>query len=234
MEIGSADPSGASVSPMLLNNLARPVLEQGRVGEALVIAEQAAAEADRLGNDVSRGQSILFRATAYRELGDLTWSGALLDEFERLQTGRLPPTHVAFSALASERALLAEARGDHVAAARAADAAVAIAEASSQGRELLARGLLRRANLALSRGQVADALTDATRGLELEIARSEAGSLSSILGRAHLTMGQAFEAAARPAEARESLSAAVRHLEFALGADHRDTKAARSMLAGLD
>ena len=234
VEIGSADLAGASVSPMLLNNLARPILEQGRAAEALAIADKAAAEAVRLGNDVSRVQSMLLRATAYREHGDLARASGLLNEFERLQTDRLPPTHVAFSALASERALLEEAHGDLAAAAVAADRAVAIAEASSQGRELLARGLVRRANLELTRGQVADALTDATRGLEMEVARSETGSLSSILGRAHLTMGRAFQAAARPAEARESLSEAQRHLEFSLGADHRDTRAARSILAGLE
>ncbi len=234
VEIGSADQAGASVSPMLLNNLARPILEQGRAAEALAIADKSAAEAVRLGNDVSRMQSMLLRATAHRVLGDLTGASGLLNEFERLQADRLPPTHVAFSALASERALLEEARGDIAAAATAADRAVAIAEASSQGRELLARGLLRRASLDLARDRVDEALNDATRGLALEVARSEAGSLSSILGRAHLTMGRVFHAAARPAEARESLSEAARHLEFALGAEHRDTQAARSILAALD
>ena len=122
-----------------------PVRSSSRAGaEALAIAEKAAAEAVRLGNDVSRVQSMLLRATAYRETGDLAHATGLLDEFERLQTDRLPPTHVAFSALASERALLEEARrigrGHRRRGSRRGDC-----RGQSQGRELLARGLVRRA-----------------------------------------------------------------------------------------
>ena len=232
--IGSADRAGASVSPMLLNNLARPVLELGRAAEALAIAEWAAAEATRLGDDVVRVQSMLLRATAHRELGAFGEAAALLAEFDRLQSDRLPPGHVAFSALASEQALLAEARGDFDAAARAADRAVSIAEGSSQGRELLPRGLLRRANLALAQGHVADALPDAERGLALELARAESGSLSSILGRAYLTSGRTLHAAGRMTAARDALLQAVRHLEPSVGSGHADTQQGRTLLATLN
>lgn len=231
VEIGSADADGASVSPMLLNNLARPVLEQGRAAEALALADRAAAEAARLGNNVVVVQSMLFRATAYREIGDLLRAGALLAEFERVQQERLPPQHIAFAALASEQALLAEARGDLATAATAADRAVAIAEGGSQGRELLARGLLRRATLALTRGRVDDALIDAERGLALEVARAEPGAHSSILGRAYLTWGQTLLAAGRAAEARAALTEALAHLESSLGVEHRDTLAAHELRA---
>ena len=231
--IGSADAAGASVSPMLLNNLARPVLEQGRAAEALAIADRAAAEATRLGNNVVLVQAMLFRATAYREIGDLTRAGELLAAFERVQQERLPPGHVAFAALASEQALLAEARGDLAAAAVAADRAVAIAEGSTQGRELLARGLLRRATLALARGRVDAALADAERGLALEVARAEPGAQSSILGRAYLVSGRTLQAAGRIEAARAALTQALAHLEPALGADHRDTRDARDLRASL-
>lgn len=234
VEIGSADASGASVSPMLLNNLARPILEQGRASEALVVAEQAAAEATRLGDNVVLVQSMLLRATAYRETGDYARAGELLARFERLQAERLPAGHIAFAALASEQAMLAEARGDLVGAAAAADRAVAIAAGSSQGRELLARGLLRRANLSLVQGRVDDAVADAGRGLALELERAEAESPSSILGRAYFTWGQALQAARRPDEARAALTQALRHFESALGPDNRDTNSARDLLGRLE
>ncbi len=176
---------------------------------------------------------MLLRATAYRESGDLVHAGALLDEFARTQQARLPPGHAAFSALASEQALLAQSRGDLGAARHAADRAVSIAEGSSQGRELLARGLLRRAQLALSQGRVEDALPDAERGLALEVARAEPGSPSSILGRAYLTMGQTQQAAGRADAARAALTQALQHLEPSLGADHRETRTVRDLLARL-
>ena len=230
VEIGSADADGASVSPMLLNNLARPVLELGRADEALTLADRAAAEAARLGNNVVVVQSMLFRATAYRESGDLARAGALLADFQRLQEERLPPGHIAFAALASEQALLAEARGDLDQAAEAARRAVEIAEGSSQGRELLARSLLRRATLALTRGRVAEAIPDAERGLALEVARAEPGTRSSILGRAYLTWGRTLRLAGRAPEARAALTEALAHLAPSLGDDHRDTREARQLL----
>jgi tetratricopeptide (TPR) repeat protein len=174
------------------------------------------------------------RATAYRDIGAVARAGVRLATFERRQAARLPAGHIAFSALASEQALLAEARGDFALAAAAADRAVAIAAASSQGRELLARALLRRATLALALGGVDDAVADARRGLTLEIDRAEASSPSSILGRAYFTWGQTLRAARRPDEAREAVTQAVRHFESALGSDNRETRSARELLATLE
>lgn len=231
VQIASADAAGTSVSPMLLTNLARPILEQGRAAEALEIAERAAAAADRLGDTVVVVQSMLLRATAYRENGDYPRAAALLAAFERMQRERLPAGHIAFAALASEQALLAEARDELSDAAAAADRAVAIAEGSSQGRELLARSLLRRATLALARGHVDAALQDAERGLALEVARAEPGSASSILGRAYLTWGRILAAAGRAADAQRALTEALAHLEPSLGVEHRDSRAARELLA---
>ena len=199
VEIGSADAAGASVSPMLLNNLARPVLEQGRVGEALAIAERAAAEADAARQRRGRAvQSMLLRATAYRELGDL--------DARRRAAGRVRAAADRPPAAGARRLLGA---GVRTGAARRS------ARRPRRGRPLrrtapwrLPRPARRGASCwraaccggrtwRCARGRVAEALADAERGLALEVARGEAGSLSSILGRAHLTMGQAFHAAAR-------------------------------------
>ncbi len=200
VDIGSADAAGASVSPMLLTNLARPVLELGRVEEAIQIAERADAEAGRVGDNVVHVQSMLLLATAYREQGNLARAAELLAEFERAQRERgLPPGHVAYAALASEQALLAEARGDLGLAAAAADRAVAIAEASEQGRDVLARSLVRRAHLGVLRGQATAATADARRALALELEKAEPGSVTSVVGRANLALGAALAAAGETA-----------------------------------
>jgi eukaryotic-like serine/threonine-protein kinase len=234
VNIASADAAGASVSPMLLTNLARPVLELGRVDEAIDIASHADEQAGREGDAVVHTQSTLLLATAYRERGDFARAGERLAEFERAQRARgLPTGHVAYAALASEHALLAEAQGDLANAAAAADRAVAIAEASEQGRDVLARSLVRRANLGVVRGHAAQAATDAQRALDLELAKAEPGSLTSVLGRAYLALGRALGTAGDMAGARTALAVALRNLEPSVGADHADTLKARALLAAL-
>ena len=236
VEIGSADQAGASVSPMLLNNLARPVLEQGRVAEALAIAEQAAAEATGSATTCRVVQSMLLRATAYREHGDLARAGATVG---RVRAAADRPTPA--DATSPSRRWRPNGRCStrlaaiSAAAATAADRAVAIAEASSQGRELLARGLLRRANLGAGPGPSRRGDWSMRRGAWRWRSRgAKPGRCRASSAGPICTMGRVFQAAARPVEARESLSEAVRHLEFSLGADHRDTLAARSILAALE
>ncbi len=233
VEIGSADGSDASVSPMLLTNLAREVLELGRVDEALDLANRAAAEARRLGDEVVLQQNLLVRIRAHRDAGDFDRMGALLDEFERTQPLRLPPGHIAFAAEASERGLWAMARGDVAAARAAADRAVAIAEASSQRGAILSRSLVRRADVALAEGRLDAASADAERGLALEQAAAPPGVLVSTLGRAYLMLGRVRQAEGRAAEARAAVEQAARQFTNTLGADHRETAAARDLLARL-
>lgn len=233
VEIGSADGTQASVSPMLLNNLAREVLELGRIDEALALANQVADEALRLDDQVVLQQNLALRIRGYREAGDYARAGELLDEFDRTQPKRLPPTHVAFGAVASERSLWAMATGDLVRARREADRAVAIAEASSQNIAVLARSLVRRADLAVLEGRPDLAVADASRGLQIELQDAPPGKLVSRVGRAYAALGRAQRAAGHGTEAREALEQASRHLAGALGDDHRETIAVRDALAAL-
>jgi hypothetical protein len=96
---------------------------------------------------------------------------------------------------------------------------------------LLARGLIRRANLALVRGRAAAATADAERGLALVLDGARSETASSISGRAYLTLGRARDLAGRRTEARAAAALALKHLESTLGADHRDTRSARALLA---
>ncbi|MEP7116523.1 MAG: serine/threonine-protein kinase, partial [Acidobacteriota bacterium] len=155
VDIGSADGAGASVSPMLLTNLARELHELGRLPEAIALADRAAAEAARLGDAVVLQQGLLVRARVYRDAGDLDRVARLLDEFERTQRHRLPPGHIAFAAAEVERAILAQLRGNLPAAHAAIDRAVTIAEASSQSGSILARALLRRSDVRVAEGESA-------------------------------------------------------------------------------
>jgi len=234
VDIASADGAGASVSPMLTLNLARTVIENGRAAEGLEMAERAVDDARKAGDQLVEVQSLLVRSAGNRELGHFSRSDELLAQFERVQKERgMPSDHIAFAALASERAAVALGRGDFSAAAAAADNAVAIAEASRQARDALPRMLLRRANVALAAGRMAVATTDATRALALEQAMSEPGSRTSRLGRCYLALGEAHRAEGRSAEARATLADAIAHLEPSLGADHVLTVRARELLAAL-
>jgi len=147
--LSSADGTERGVSPMLLNNLARTLRELHRLSEAGRYAERAYEDARRAGDDVVINQSLVVRASVYRERGDLARAARMLSELEPRWRRMLPRGNAAFAALASEQALLAQARGDLPAAKAAADQAVAIADASTQRVDSLPRMLVRRASLEL-------------------------------------------------------------------------------------
>ena len=71
VEISSADDAQASVSPMLMLNAARPVLELGREAEAIAMIERAMDEARRHDDQVVQLQSLMLLAGAHRQHGDL-------------------------------------------------------------------------------------------------------------------------------------------------------------------
>ena len=233
VEISRADASGASVSPMLLLNAARPVLELGREDDAIAMIDRAMDEAAKAGDEVVQTQALLLLAGAYRQRGDLDRATMLFDEAERRLRQRLPPGHGAFASLALQRGNIALARGRHAEALQLVSEALAQAEASSQGGDLVGAALLRRAQAQLAEGNPTAALADARRAADVERKRSAADQPSSRLGRTLVTLGEAEQAAGRTTDARATLQSAARHLEATLGADHRDTRRAHELLAAL-
>jgi tetratricopeptide (TPR) repeat protein len=230
VEISSADGTDRNVSPMVLNNLARPVLALGRVREAIDLSERAAAKAARAGDEVVLNQTLFFRTAAYRQAGEFPRAADMLSKLEERLRRFLPPGHTAFASLMSERSALSQARGDLTAATVEADRAIAMAEASLADPVYLSRFLLRRSGVALDAGRPESAQRDAERVLALEHQHAEPGSLSSVRGRAYLSLGRALAAQAKAGEARAALTAALEHLESTLGANHTDTRSARSLL----
>ena len=231
--ISSADRTERSVSPMLLNNLARTLRDLSRLAEAGDYAERAYAGARLAGDEVVINQSLFERARVYREEHDLTRSSDALSELAPRLKRMLPAGHVAFANLESEGALLAEARGDLARAKTGLDRAVAMIEASTQAAEYLPPILLRRSELELRTGLLEEARADAARALSLAQTRYEPGTHSSWRGRSFLALGRALQAGGRLGEARPALASAVEDLEPSLGPDHPDTQDARQRAASL-
>jgi tetratricopeptide (TPR) repeat protein len=122
---------------MLLSNLARTLRDLSHLPEAAEYADRAYARARQAGDEIVVSQSLMMRASIYRQLGDLGRAEKLLSELEPRWRKMLPPGHAGFASLGSERALLAQARGDLLLAKASADEAVVIAEASTQRAEYL-------------------------------------------------------------------------------------------------
>ncbi|MGH9884192.1 MAG: protein kinase domain-containing protein, partial [bacterium] len=231
VKISSADGSLRGVSPMLLNNLSRSLRELHRLEEAQDYTERAYAEARRAGDEMVVNQSLFERARVYRERGLFARADSALSELTPRLRRMMSPGHGAFASLASEKALLAEARRDFAAARAASDEAVAIAEASRQRTDSLPRMLLRRSNLFLQMDHPEQARADAARALELWQPVLGDAAFSSWRGRASLALGRALQAQGKPKEARPVFLAALHDLEPALGRDHPDTRAARELAA---
>jgi serine/threonine-protein kinase len=226
VRLASSESGESTVSPMLLTNLARTLSRLARHQEARDYAERAYAEARKAGEERVLYQALLVLATIYRELGDLDRSAGVLAEAEQYLERMFPAGHVVFFALAREQALLAQARGDLGAAEEALARALAIVEGEDQLAAVRPALLLRRSDLALQSGRVAQATRDAVLGLELIKQVTEAGTPSAGLGAAYLSLGRALRAQGDTTRARATFAAALEQLRPTLGPDHPDTRLA--------
>ena len=229
VQISSADGSGRTVEPILWNNLAFSLFDLGRLSEAIALAERAYSGAVREGDEVVTNQALFLRSRLHLAKGDLTRAAQLFAEVEPRFRRVFPAEHAAIASLTSERALLAQARGEMDRAATLADRAVALAEANPQASELLARCLVRRSGLALQIGRLEAATSDAARAVANQVERTDPGSRSYYVGRAYLALGRALSAQGKPDDARAAMASALAHLEPTLGEDHAETRRARQL-----
>jgi tetratricopeptide (TPR) repeat protein len=234
VQISSSDASGRSVEPILWNNLARSLLDLGRLAEAIALAERAYAGAVREGDELVTNQVLFLRGRLHLANGDVTRAARLFEEVESRFRRMLPANHLSFAGLTSEQALLAQARGEMERAAMLADRAVALAEAHSQAGEMLTRCLVRRSALFLRMHRLDAAISDASRAVALEISRTAPGSRSSYTGRTLVALARALLANGRSDEARAALASALQHFESTLGEDHPETQSVRRELTTLD
>jgi eukaryotic-like serine/threonine-protein kinase len=233
VRISSHDASGSGISPMLLNNLARTLKDLERLPEAAREAERAYAEARRQGDQIVVNQSLIVRAGIYRELGQLDRAESALDEVEPRLRKALPPGHVAFASVGSERALLTDARGDRKEALAEADRAVAIAEASTQSAIYLPLTLQRRAQIELDLRDWERARNDAARSADLFEKAVGPGVPSNKIGRSYVELGRALQGSGQMDAARNAYARALENLGPSQGIDHPGTREATRLAASL-
>jgi tetratricopeptide (TPR) repeat protein len=222
MAISSADGKNPqAISPMLLTNVARTLSDLHRLTEAAQYAEQADEKARRAGDEHVVNMALNVRTSIYREQNLLDRAAETLAEFEAKTKQLLPPEHVAFATIASQKGMLALARGDAQTALAEANRSIAIAEGKKGAR--LPFLLLRRASIHLSGGRHDAAKIDAGRALALNQETLGPAVHSSWNGLAHLTIARALTAEGKSDEARKAYASALEHLRPSLGEEHPDT-----------
>ena len=222
VEIASRDGGLEGVSPMLLGNLGRTLVDLARPAEAREYAERSLAGARRGGLETAATHALAHLTIATMELGELASAERHLDEFGKRIDGQ-PPDHYYWTTLASYRGMLAHRRGDLAAARVAHDGAVARADEQD-----LPWLLVRRAALGLDEGRPERARADATRALEMARRAARPNAPSSLVGLAQLALARALRAQGTTAEAAAAYAAALAHLGPALGAEHPATREARA------
>jgi hypothetical protein len=228
-QISRVGGSEESVSPMLLNNLARTLMDLNRLAEARDYADRAFAQAQRAGNETVITHSLFLRNLIYLRLGDVARAARILAELDARLQASYPRGHSHFAACESQKGLLAQARGDLRGAGAAQDRAIALVAANPQRDFYLPAFLLRRSGIALAAGRPEQARADAARALELDLKAAAPGVPSFWLGQEYLAMGRALLAQGQRTEARAAAASALANLAPTLGADHPDSRAAREL-----
>ena len=223
-----ADGSEEPALAIQLVLFARVLSELRRLPEAADVAKRAYTSARRFGEDRVVNLALLTRASIARQLGDIKSAARLLAEVEPRLRRSTVAGDVTFATLASEQALVAQARGDSGAALDSADRALRIAEASTHV-PLAPRFLVRRSQLALQLHRFDQAVSDAARAVPMAEASAGSGGVSCEIGRAQLALGRALLALGKRAEAHTALASAIDNLTPTLGADHQETRLARQL-----
>ena len=223
LDISSVDATATGVSPLLLNNLARTLLDLGRLDEAREMADRASVLARRAGNEFTMTQSLFLRNLISLRLGDLPRAASLLAEMET-RVRPLPEGHPYHAIFAMQQGMLAHARGDEAGARVAYDRAVALADPTAR---FIVH--LQRSEFQLATRSPAEAADDAAESLAQAQKNAEPGMFSSRIGLANLALARALRELGKGADARAAAAAAVEHLEPTVGADHPAVRAAREL-----
>jgi ATP/maltotriose-dependent transcriptional regulator MalT len=229
MRVSSADGTDKNVSPMVLTNLARSLIELEHVDEAGRLADRAYASARDDGDENIVRDVLLVRARVHRKRGEFAQAESLLEDFEERLRKTRPPKCGCFASPAYERAMIALARGDRRGAATRVDEAVAFAEGDVGHPDLAPYFRLRRAEVELALDRTDAARVDSTKAIELYRTSGEQEAQSSYLGLAYLALGRVLLASGPSPEAATALSSALEQLRPTLGPDHPQTRLAERL-----
>jgi serine/threonine protein kinase len=231
MRISSADGTERNVSPMELTNLARVLIELERIDEAQRLADGAYESARADGDEVIARDAQLVRARVFRKRGRYGQAEQALSDVEQQFHRTFPPECACFGVIASERGLLAAARGDNDRAMAEMNNAVAIAETDKTRRDALPHILLARGKVELALGRAAAARADAERAIDINLEVAPPGAHSANVGLAYLLQARSLLASGPSEEASRALASALEHLRPTLGADHPETRFAERLAA---
>jgi serine/threonine protein kinase/tetratricopeptide (TPR) repeat protein len=227
--ISRTDDRGGGVSPMLLINYGRALVDLDRNEEAASYADRAYAEARRSDNALVANMALTLQEVVRRNLGDVDGAERAIDEVVPRLRETLPPDHYAFALTLSERSLNAVARHQDAAAFELANRAVEMMRGPSVNSLLIAKVLERRAALEVAAGRSREGEADAAQAVALVKSALPPTQPSTMLGRAYLTLGKAQAANGRHDEARERFASAAAQFRTTLGADHPRTRAAEQL-----
>jgi serine/threonine protein kinase len=226
-----------AVSQMVLNNYARIQRELNHLVEAADYAERANSKAERAGDKLVINQSLLERSRIYLAQHDPSRSEAMLRQVEPKLRQVLPPGHYAFASVASGRAMIALERRDAATAKRLIDESISIVEAAirsgGEGAFLLPRLLIMRSDIECAAGQPENAEADARRALGQLQPDMQAGSFSSRVGYAQLSLARALASQHKQEQSHQAARVAQEQLRSTIGADHSDTHLAEQLAAQL-
>jgi tetratricopeptide (TPR) repeat protein len=212
--------------PYLLANRARALENLGRYSEARSAYQECAAEAQRVGNQMTTAYCLVGIASSERELGNLTSAMQFLTQAAAVGKS-LPVGSPAAMSLKIVRGRIALSEN------RLEDAHAALTEAIGVNPLPSApwAAFLNRAEVELAQGALAEAAADAEQALSRAQALQRGITYSNRTGLAWLILGRVKAAAGDHEGARAAFQAAVRHLAETVDETHPGLQMVRRLLA---
>jgi len=221
---------GAVVPPGILANRAFGLEQLGRWDDALAGYERTLAASRASGFVAGEAYALVGRASVLASLGRIDDAQASLEQAEAPMQS-LPAAHSARVRSALVQARIDLARGDLDAAGRHYADVINRLRAQKVETPPLVSALRGRAEVALRRGDAADALADAEAAVKVARALQGSNPHSDTTGLAWLTLARVLRANGAGERWPEAIATAHAELAQTLGNDHPETRAASELLA---